>query len=584
MHDDHVFLRVASVWVRRKSTLVVAAGGLLALLLWTIPNWETFWQHASQFSVLWQTPANRQSIVSLFIKIFSPLFVMAMITLALWIFSLVKTEVEGAHVADQARLPERVMPLTNNPSSISAQGQQPRGPDQERLFPQAPPLPGSVVPAQQINPVTPLPLETPSTELLRELLTASGSPQMSQPLIREDESSRKETQAVVPPATPSSLPLEIAHPVIVAKGRMTASDPLISIRLLKEVSLALCLPGGGQVTVPLSSHTKRIQLLAYLAWKRGDFTDREKLLEQIFGWGVPDEEATEDKLSERFESNKKLLRKKIREVASEQINIPAGKTLIDPDIDPFVSDAGFWGLSEICRVDDLEEIERCFRVIAQARKDGTLRNAVPEEVKQACDQLMAAYTGDFLETIINKHASEFRAWQGRSSWARKPYTQYRDYYLSALWYAAAYEWQHGQRFANEADAVVREGSISRQQEHFSRAAQLYETYAMYACNTKFDAKVSFGTHGEYGERVGMSERALRRCVVLFGVLGRTDLINQLWTAYCKQMKAISDQRWQPSKETQDDVQAAMARTDAYRFSAQISQLSSDFSERQDRLS
>ena len=84
-------------------------------------------------------------------------------------------------------------------------------------------------------------------------------------------------------------------------------------------------------------------MLAYLAWKRGDLTDREKILEQIFGWGIPDEEATEDKLSERFEFNKKLLRKKIREVVAEQINIPAGKTIIDPDIDPFVSDAGFWG-------------------------------------------------------------------------------------------------------------------------------------------------------------------------------------------------------------------------------------------------
>ena len=140
--------------------------------------------------------------------------------------------------------------------------------------------------------MTPLPLVTPSTEALRELLTTtgsleqSGSPQLSQPLTREDESSQKETQAIVPPAPSSSLPLEIAHPVIVAKGRMTASDPLISIRLLGEVSLAICIPGGSQVTVPLSSHTRRIQLLAYLAWKRGDLTDREKILEQIFGWGV----------------------------------------------------------------------------------------------------------------------------------------------------------------------------------------------------------------------------------------------------------------------------------------------------------
>jgi hypothetical protein len=57
--------------------------------------------------------------------------------------------------------------------------------------------------------------------------------------------------------------------------------------------------------------------------------------------------------------------------------------------------------------------------------------------------------------------------------------------------------------ANDEHALTKEDSVSRQQEHFSRAAQLYETYAMYACNTKFDAKVSFGPHGEYGERVGM---------------------------------------------------------------------------------
>jgi hypothetical protein len=596
MHDGHVLLRAASVWVRRKSTLAVAIGGLLALLLWTIPNRETFWQHASQLPVLWQTPANRQSIVSLVIKILSPLFIMGMITLALWIFSLVKTEVQEAREPDQVRPPEVITLPADHGQSFSAQVQQQGGPDQGGLFSaqpvqpfsQAPP-PQSAARSPQIDPVTPPPLVMPSTEALREFLTTtgsleqSGSPQLSQPLTREDESSQKETQAIVPPAPSSSLPLEIAHPVIVAKGRITASDPLISIRLLGEVSLALCVPGRGQVTVPLSSHTRRIQLLAYLAWKRGDLTDREKILEQIFGWGIPDEEATEDKLSERFESNKKLLRKKIREVVAEQINIPAGKTIIDPDIDPFVSDAGFWGLSEICRVDDLEEVERCFRVIALARKEGTLRNTIPEEVKQACDQLITAYTGDFLATIINKHANEFRAWQGRSSWARRPYTQYRDSYLSAVWYAAAYEWQQGQRSANNEHTVTREDSVSKQQEHFSRAAQLYETYAMYACNTKFDAKVSFGPHGEYGERVGMSERALRRCVVLFGVLGRTDLINQVWSAYCKQMKAISDQRWQPSKETQDDVQAAMAQTDAYRFSAQISQLSSDFSERQGPL-
>jgi DNA-binding response OmpR family regulator len=104
-------------------------------------------------------------------------------------------------------------------------------------------------------------------------------------------------------------------------------------------------PGGGQVLVPLTPNAKRVQLLAYIAWRRGELIDRDKILEHVFGWGLPDEEATEEKLSERFESHKKLLRKKIREVAIEQINTPAGRQVIDPDVlDPFVSHSGFWDL------------------------------------------------------------------------------------------------------------------------------------------------------------------------------------------------------------------------------------------------
>ena len=163
---------------------------------------------------------------------------------------------------------------------------------------------------------------------------------------------------------------------------------------------------------------------------------------------------------------------------------------------------------------------------------------------------------------------------------RKPYTLYRDYYLDALWYAAEYEWRRGQRYS---DGNPGEAVLHKQQACFSRAAQFYQTYALYACNSRFDAKATFGAHGEYGERIGMSERALRRCVVLYGAIGWTDLINQTWSAYLTQMKNISDHRWQPSKETQADVQAAREQTDSYRFAAQVSQMS-DFAERQDRIS
>jgi hypothetical protein len=161
-----------------------------------------------------------------------------------------------------------------------------------------------------------------------------------------------------------------------------------------------------------------------------------------------------------------------------------------------------------------------------------------------------------------------------------PGAEYRDCYLDALWYAAEYEWRMGQRSIDTGNAEMQEATQRKQQEHFGRAAQKYQSYAMYACNSKFDAKATFGAHGEFGERIGMSERALRRCVVLLGAIGKTDLVNQVWSAYYTQMKTISDQRWQPSKETQADVEAARSQTSAYRFAAQVSQMSSEFSEQQ----
>lgn len=130
----------------------------------------------------------------------------------------------------------------------------------------------------------------------------------------------------------------------------------------------LCAPGYSRIEVPFAPQSKRVQLLAYIAWRRGEMIDREKILEQVFGWSVADEDASEEKLAERFESHKKLLRKKLREVAIEQINTPAGTRRIDPDIDPFVSEAGLWGLSGVCVVEDLETIEVLYQIITRHAK------------------------------------------------------------------------------------------------------------------------------------------------------------------------------------------------------------------------
>ncbi len=81
----------------------------------------------------------------------------------------------------------------------------------------------------------------------------------------------------------------------------TTSRPLISIRLLKDVSMVINMPGGSHAVIPLTLNAKRVQLLAYIAWRRGELIDRDKILEHVFGWGLSDEDATEDKLSERFE-------------------------------------------------------------------------------------------------------------------------------------------------------------------------------------------------------------------------------------------------------------------------------------------
>jgi hypothetical protein len=574
---------------------VVVVGGFLALVLWTVPNWGTFWENVSQFPVLWQIPGNRQIIVYLIIKILAPVFVMGFLAVLLWLYTQIRAEAEE----DATGEPALVQPQPGQNGFAAALSGTTYLPVQSIVEKRStPPLAreakelqqSGTLSTKQIDPVTPLPVVMPTANGLRSPL--SDVSQHDGALVQNDASiipqqEEADTKREDGSNGSSALAFQVERPVIATNGRVAMPDPLIVIHLLKDVTMAICVPGGGRVVVPLTLNAKRVQLLAYIACRRGELIDRDKILEHIFGWGLRDEDATEDRLSERFESHKKLLRRKIREIVVEQVNTPAGRQVIDPDLDPFASDAGFWGLSDICRVEDLEAIESAYKVITLARKDGKLGGGeIPEFVKAACDELIEHYAGDFLETIIKKYPGEFKPWGGRSSWAKKPYTQYRDYYLDALWYSAEYEWRAGQRCGVELERAIQAGDepkqqeyLRQQQEYFGRAAQRYQSYAMYACNSKFDAKATFGAHGEYGERIGMSERALRRCVVLLGAIGRTDLVNQVWSGYRSQMKSLSDQRWQPEKKTLDDVEAARAQTNAYRFSAQISQLSSEFADR-----
>lgn len=569
---------VASQW--RKPAVVIGLVGILAFVVWTLPNWGEFWNNVSQFPALWQIPENRRTILYLTIKVVSPLLIMGILGSTVWLYFLIEhpqsENVQDIIHSEAVQQQEATLERRDYLPSVAAQAQTHEA-QGTASFPSSPAQ--LLSKSARFDPETPLPPTLSLQEALRRYTEESSG---MNSLTRADQS-----RGAVPGG--SNLPLvspvqvsSLSQSLLAESELRTTSEPLISIRLLKDVSMVMNVPGrSGRLVVPLSSNAKRVQLLAYIAWRRGELIDRDKILEHVFGWGLSDEDATEEKLSERFESHKKLLRKKIREVVIEQINKPMGRQVIDPDaLDPFMSDSGFWGLSNICRVEDIETVETEHKIIILARKDGKLVDEIPDYVMEACERLIASYTGDFLETVIKKYPSEFRAWQGKSSWVKRPYTLYRDYYLDALWYAAEYEWCMGQRYGT---SNLGEGDLRKQQEHFGRAAQKYQSYAMYACNSKFDAKATFGAHGEYGERVGMSERALRRCVVLLGAIGRTDLINQVWSAYVAQMKSASDHRWQPSKETQADVQAAREQTNAYRFAAQVAQ-ASDFAERQDRIS
>jgi hypothetical protein len=67
----------------------------------------------------------------------------------------------------------------------------------------------------------------------------------------------------------------------------------------------------------------------------------------------------------------------------------------------------------------------------------------------------------------------------------------------------------------------------------------------------------------------VSERTLRRCITLYGILASTHMVNQVYSAYYKLLKTISAKAWEPSKETLQDLQGAQAQTNAYRFPTRV---------------
>ena len=547
-----------------KPTLLVALCALLALMVWTLPNLGEFWRNVGAFPMLWQVEVNRQAIISLVVKVFSPLILAFLSAACCWLWYTIKPFVattgkqEGPPPANQSRPPAP-----------------PSSPQVYRTGPFPPPVPSSpvngepsftVLPTAMHNaavaptlPITPIPpfLEDDRQGEGFETVEESGEEQDGKP----DDLLREQEQADAASSVAVASPLSSADATSV-----TGEKPIyVIINLLGEACMTLQTPDGAlTMPVPLSGNTKRVQLLAYLAWRQGEMVNRDTMLEQIFGHGKPDEQARPRQLSDAFDSHRKFIRQDLR-AAIEKMNAQAGRDVIPPDLDIFVKGNKLWGLADVCRVADLAHVEQLHRQIAQAEDDGLLANTVPEDVMAACTALLKAYKGDFLAHLLDNFAAEFDPWQ--DSWVRKPFTLYRDYYFDALLYAAGYELQQGQATISGGASEERE---LEQRAHYDRAARHYKTYATRAVSSKYDLKLRFSRSGrEHGERVVMSERALRRAIMLYGAMDMTHMVDKLWATYSRYMTTFSGETWHPSVETLKDLEAARSRTSAYRLSTQM---------------
>ena len=552
---------------------ITSLGALLAFLTWTLPNWRLLSYSLAHFATLWALPANRRVLLVLLVKGGSPLIVALLFAACLWLFATLQPFV-GNRAGTLSAFTES--------AQMAAPGEY-HAPAAAAAFPLT-----LLAPSPSVEVFEPLP-QFDQADAASKQPDPSHRRRKSRPA-RADQAvhpgatvlsphaaallkrrSRRFQRAPAPETAPGEENEQAQTP---PPALPDLHDAVLDIRLLKTVQIILVGADGHRLVVSFTTHVRRVQLLAYLGWhwQQQARVNREIIMEQVFGHGLPDEKATPEKLASDFNSHRKLLRRDIR-MAIAQLNTQAGREVFPPDLDIFANQQQLWWLSPLCRVTDLETVMGYHQVIEVARTEGRLVESIPDEVKAACDALIAAYPGDFLADLLRDYAIDFEPLH--TSWVRKPFTLYRDAYLEALWYAAEYEMRVGTLRDEDApsDPVSTEGEQRTRKSHESlaRAAQLYYRYAMKACESRFDTKVTFGKPGrQHGERVIMSERALRRCLMLYGSIGSTHLVDQAYSTYTKQMKRISADVWNPGEETLKELEQAKARTGQFRLPAQVS--------------
>ena len=348
-------------------------------------------------------------------------------------------------------------------------------------------------------------------------------------------------------------------------GEFSETLQPVTLTLLKQIRCWIRADDGTSIEVKLrgGDNAIRLLLLAYIAWRRGAWADRDKMLTHVVAKGKRRDMNT-DQLGEVFDAAKRYLRqdldRAIKELGKHGHPITKG-------IDFFSNEPGFYQLHSSCRVQDLERIDELSSTIQMARKEGVLdeklNGTIPDWVVETCQQLIGAYPGDFLQSLLEKFPEEF------GSWVKEPFTLYRDKYLDALLIIANYESALGRNHLDE--DLTTEKNEEQRRYHIGRAAQLFYDYAMYSINSRWDQKLKFTYRaGKDGERVIRSERAMRRCVVELGKLGNPDMIDQAYLRFKERMSTLSEGSWKPGPDTESDVaEAKKQTTNAYRFSSQI---------------
>lgn len=315
----------------------------------------------------------------------------------------------------------------------------------------------------------------------------------------------------------------------------------LSLTVLQRVTMTLQTTDGDSYSVAISPNATRIQLLAYLAFHRHEMVGREQILKEVFGHGIAREEKTPEKLRNKFEAHVKLIRRDVRNAVAA-LNTKRGTKPLLSDGSLFEQKYRTWRLSDLWQVTDLEAVETNFHLIEEAEQHGISIHGVSAQIKKACDALIAAYPGDFLQEMLRDYPEEFHSLG--TSWVRKAYTRYRDYYLEALRHAGEYEWQRGKNSTEE-----------QCWECFERAAYFFRKCAMYACNSRLDEDVSFRRSSSgFSYHIFLSEETLHRCLVIYKAMGRRQDFEETFRRYMNQMKRIVDQNWEPGSKVLEVVQ------------------------------